>query len=81
MVYIIFFFLLLLKKHRLWVLVRTASQNICFEQKYEKYHNFYLQKLFFRRKVFCIFEKVCFRNVTLEFERKVHDAINSPTIQ
>ena len=35
------------QKHRLWVLVRTASEavltgihNLCFEDKYEKYRNF-----------------------------------------
>ena len=42
-VYIIF--LISAQKHRLWVLVRTASpstHNLCFDQKYEKYPNFYL---------------------------------------
>ena len=43
-VYIIFLFSA--QKHRLWVLVRTASvltstHNLFFEQKYEKYQNFY----------------------------------------
>ena len=38
-VYIIF--LISAQKHRLWVLVRTASPS--FEQKYEKYQNFYLK--------------------------------------
>ena len=40
-VYIIF--LISAQKHRLWVLVRTAStstHNLCFGQKYEKYQNF-----------------------------------------
>ena len=42
-VYIIF--LISAQKHRLWVLVRTASvltstHNLCFEQKYEKYQRF-----------------------------------------
>ena len=43
-VYIIF--LISAQKHRLWVLVRTASpstHNLCFGQKYEKYQNFYLK--------------------------------------
>ena len=48
-VYIIF--LISAQKHRLWVLVRTASarrfltstHNLCFEQKYEKYLDFYLK--------------------------------------
>ena len=44
------------QKHRLWVLVRTASSceavltsthNICFEQKYEKFQNFYLKTFSF----------------------------------
>ena len=55
-VYIIF--LISAQKHRLWVLVRTISvrplgeavltstHNLCFEQKYEKYQNFYLKTLF-----------------------------------
>ena len=41
-------FLIFARKHRLWVLVRTASprrflmstHNLCFEQKYEKYQSF-----------------------------------------
>ena len=38
-------FLISAQKHRLWVLVRTASvltstHNLCFEQKYENYQNF-----------------------------------------
>ena len=55
-VYIIF--LISAQKHRLWVLVRTEAvlteavlteavltsiHNLCFEQKYEKYQNFYLK--------------------------------------
>ena len=42
------------QKHRLWVLVRV---EICFEQKYEKYKNFYLIFFsFFDGKIFSIFE-------------------------
>ena len=40
-VYIIF--LILLKKHRLWILVRTvltSTHNLCFEQECGKYQNF-----------------------------------------
>ena len=52
-VYIIF--LISAQKHRLWVLVRTASPmgvltctyNLCFEQKYEKYYNFLSENLQF----------------------------------
>ena len=37
-------FLISAQKHRLWVLVRTASPTIyAFEQKYEKYQLFYLK--------------------------------------
>ena len=56
-VYIIF--LISAQKHRLWVPVRTASprlgeavltstHNLCFEQKYEKYQQFYLKTFSFR---------------------------------
>ena len=51
-VYIIF--LIFARKHRLWVLVRTplaavlmSTHNLCFEQKYEKYQNFYLKIFIF----------------------------------
>ena len=37
-VYIIF--LISAQNHRLWVL--TSTNNLCFEQKFEKYKNFYL---------------------------------------
>ena len=61
-VYIIF--LISTQKHRLWVLVRTASaivltstHNLCFEQEYEKYQCFYLKIfLFLGCKNFNIFE-------------------------
>ena len=36
-------FLISAQKHRLWILVKTASSsthNLCFEQKYEKYQAF-----------------------------------------
>ena len=42
-VYIIF--LISAQKHRLWVLVRTASSsthNLCFEQKYEKNISYFI---------------------------------------
>ena len=38
----IHYFSYLCSKHRLWVLVRTASHNLCFEQKYEKYQGFFI---------------------------------------
>ena len=62
-VYIIF--LIFAQKHRLWVLVRTASQvltnthNLCFEQKYEKYQSFLyenFQGFFFFGEIFNILE-------------------------
>ena len=52
-VYIIF--LISAQKHRLWVLVRTASavltstHNLCFEQIYVKYQRFYLKIFSFWR--------------------------------
>ena len=55
------FFLFLLKKHRLRVLVETvltSTHNLCFEQKYEKKicSFFYLKISVFGRKIFYIFE-------------------------
>ena len=63
-------FLMSAQKHRLWVLVRTASARrflriptICFKQKYEKYQSFLPEHfIVFGGKIFCIFEKACFRN-------------------
>ena len=46
-VYIIF--LIFAWKHRLWVLIRTASvstHKLCFEQKYENYQSFFLSENF-----------------------------------
>ena len=44
-------FLISVQKHRLWVLFRTAfltsTHNLCFEQRYEKYQNFYLKTFSF----------------------------------
>ena len=43
-------FLISAQKHRLWVLaeaVLTSTQNLCFEQKYEKYQDFYLKIFIF----------------------------------
>ena len=37
--------------------------NLCFEQKYEKYRNFLSEKIsFFGCNIYCIFEQACFRN-------------------
>ena len=68
-VYIIFSYFCF-KKHRLWVLVRnrlaeavlTSTQNLCFEQKYEKISEFLSKKFSFFVVVnfFSIFEYVCF---------------------
>ena len=59
-VYIIF--LISAQKHRLWVLVRTASvsrsneyHNLCFEQKQEKYQNFLSENFQFLVVKFSIF--------------------------
>ena len=49
------------RKHRLWVLVRTASpvltstHNLCFEQKYEKYLSFLCEKFQFLEVKFSIY--------------------------
>ena len=54
-VYIIF--LISAQKHRLWVLVRTASSsthNLCFEQKYEKYQSFLSENFQFLEVKFSI---------------------------
>ena len=41
-------FLISAQKHRLWVLVRTTStHNLCFEQNYVKYQNFFIWKFSF----------------------------------
>ena len=55
-VYIIF--LISAQKHRLWVLVRTAStstHNLCFEQKHEQYHNFLSENFHFLVVKFSIY--------------------------
>ena len=50
-------FLISAQKHRLWVLVRTSNHNLCFEQKYDNYQNFFFLKfLFFDGKILNIFE-------------------------
>ena len=62
-VYIIF--LISAQKHRLWVLVRTASvlltstYNLRFEQKYEKYQTFYLKNFHFLVVKFSIYLDRC----------------------
>ena len=64
-VYIIF--LISAQKHRLWVPVRTASprvfltsiNNLCFEQKYEKYQNFYLKIFSFLEVKFSTYLNRC----------------------
>ena len=69
-VYIIF---LILLKHRLWVLVKTASPRrivtttctykLCFEQEYENYQIFFFDFVSFLVVKFSIyFEQACFRN-------------------
>ena len=44
-----FIFLIFARKHRLWILVRTAvltsTLDLCFEQKYEKYQNISMWKI------------------------------------
>ena len=59
-------FLIFAQKHRLWVLVRTASpiaHNLCFEQTLENYLNFSTENFFnFHNLKICIM--TCFRHVT-----------------
>ena len=43
--------------------VLTSTQNLCFEQKYEKISNFFYLKFPFFGKIFSIFEEACFRNM------------------
>ena len=54
------------RKNRLSVPVLPSTNNLCFEQKYEKYQNFYLKLSVFGGDFFFnIFEKACFRNVLI----------------
>ena len=39
-----------------------STHNLCFEQKYEKYQNFYLKIFIFGGRIFSIFELACFPN-------------------
>ena len=47
-----------------------STHNLCFEQKYKKYQNFYLKTFSFfvvkfsiyLNRIFNIFEQACFRN-------------------
>ena len=45
--------------------VLTSTHNLCFEQIYEKYQNFYLKTFFFffGDEIFNLFELACFRYV------------------
>ena len=43
-------------------LLEPPRHNLCFEQKYEKYQNFYLKIFIFGGQIFSIFELACFRN-------------------
>ena len=68
----VYFCLISAQKHKLWVhvLVKTAlsmrfltsTQNICFEQKYEKYQNVLSEKFHCGGKILNIFEQAWFRN-------------------
>ena len=42
--------------NRLAEAVLTSTHNLCFEQKYEKYQNFYLKMFMFGGEIFNIFE-------------------------
>ena len=57
----VYIFLIFALKHRLWVLVRTAS--LCFEQKYKNFHlkNYHS----YRREILQYIARTCLRNVTI----------------
>ena len=62
------FFLIFALKHRLWVLVRTASltctHNLRFEQKYENSKNISTENChFYSRKILLYIAWECLRNV------------------
>ena len=49
--------------NRLTEAVLTSTNNLCFEQKCEKYQNFLSENFHvFGCKIFNIFEQACFRN-------------------
>ena len=59
-------FLIFAQKHRLWVLVRTASavltstHNLCFEQTHEKYQSFLSENFqLLEVKIFSIYLNKC----------------------
>ena len=53
-------------KHRLWVLVRTAS-NLCFEQKQQKYQNFSAENVkFLKLKKSLYMAWASFRNASFD---------------
>ena len=71
-------------KHRLWVFIRTAgeavltsTQNLCFEQKYEKYQSFLSENFQFLEVKFsiylnrCVFVMVVFKNIYII--QRLHD--------
>ena len=67
-VYIIF--LISARKHRLWVLVEavlTSTNNLCFEQKYEKYQNFSADNFHFLVVKFSVYlnRRVFVMNITI----------------
>ena len=57
----VYIFLIFALKHRLWVLVRIASPNLCFAPKLEKYHIFHLKFIIFTAvKNCCILHELVF---------------------
>ena len=47
--------------------ILTSTHNLCFDQKYEKYQNFYRKTSSFGGEIFNIFELACFRNEVFFF--------------
>ena len=50
------------RQNRLAEAVPTGTHNLCFTQKYEKYHSNIWKVSVFGGGIFYIFEKACFRN-------------------
>ena len=73
-VYIIF--LISARKHRLWVLVEavlTSTNNLCFEQKYEKYQNFSADNFHFLVVKFSVYlnRRVFVMNITIFYNMNI----------
>ena len=58
-----------------------STQSLCSEQKYEKYQNFLSENFhFLDGKIFSIFEKACFRNVSIIWLKKSASSVAILTV-